>query len=138
MKYNPNAANADLLPDGWYDATLTAEEKKSRKKQDMMVVTSEVRSNGLPFFIEDYFVGEVPFHMKRFKKLCTVLGLDFDAGEIPARDFEGRGVRVELKTQKSKDPAYDDKNIVAHYAPMESGTPVPANEVPPSGDDIPF
>ena len=143
MKYDPKSANADLLSDGWYDATLKAEEKKSKGKktagQDMMVVMATVYSNGLPYFIEDNFVDTVPFHMKRFKKLCDVLGLDFDGGEITAKQFEGYGLRVHIKVQKSKNPEYpDDKNIVAHYAPMESGTPVAADESPPSGDQIPF
>lgn len=147
MRYDPKSADADLLSEGWYDATLKAEEKKSKGGktigENMMVITSTVYCNGLPYFIEDYFVGVVAFHMKRFKKLCEVLGFDFDAGEITADQFNGRGVRVHIKTQKSKNPEYpDDKNIAAHYAPMDSGASAPTGEPAtteaPTGEDIPF
>ena len=146
MKYDPKSANADLLSEDWYDATLKAKEGISKGDktagQPKIVVTSTVYANGLPYFIDDHFVSGVPFHMKRLKKLCTVIGIDFDAGEVKAEQIDGRGVRVQIETQISKDPKYDDKNAVAHYAPMDSGASTPPEEPAtgeaPTGDDIPF
>ncbi len=141
MKYNPKDGDPVLLPEKWYDATLSAEEKKSQKGNDMIVVTSRVYHDALPVDILTYFVTDNPSSINRLKKLCAVLGIDFDAGEVTADMFSGKGCRVQVKTQKSKDPLWDDKSIVAYFAPMDSATPKGggAPSSPPPGEDaVPF
>ena len=121
MKYNPKDGDPVLLPDGWMDATLSAEEKTSQSGNLMMVVTSRVYHNALPVDIYTHFVNGNPSSLNRLKKLCAVLGIDFGAGEVTPDMFSGKGCKVQVKTQKSKDPQYpDDKNVVAYFAAMDA------------------
>ncbi|KKL78857.1 hypothetical protein LCGC14_2020680 [marine sediment metagenome] len=138
MKYNPKDGDPILLPEKWYDATLTAEERVSSKGNDMIVVTSRVYHDGLPVDILTYFVTGNPSSINRLKKLCAVLGINFDAGEVTADMFSGKGCRVEVKIQKSTDPQWDDKNVVAYFASTGSAPAAMGSPPPPEGDDVPF
>ncbi len=131
MKYDPKDGDAVLLPEQWFDATLTAEERVSKQGNDMIVVTSLVYHDALPVDIPTYFVTGNPSSLNRLKKLCAVLGIDFDAGEVTADMFSGKRCKAQVKIQKSKDPQWpDDKNVVAYF--------VAADSTPPEDDGIPF
>lgn len=143
MKYNPKDGDPFLLPEKWFDATLTAVERVSKEGNNMIVVTSRVYHNAQPFDLLTYFVAGHSSSMNRLKKLCAVLGINFDAGEVTADMFTGKGCRVQVKTQKSNDPLWpDDKSIVAYFAPMDSapstGSAPSTDSPPPEGDAIPF
>lgn len=130
MRYDPKDGDPDLLPEAWYDATLTAIERKSKAGNDMMVVTARVYRDAQPVNIDTYFVTGSKSSMNRLKKLCGILGIDFDAGEITPAMISGKGCKVQVKTQKSDDPRWDDKNVVAYFASADS--------TPPNDDEIPF
>ncbi len=131
MKYKPSDGEPqNLLPEEWYDATLTAEEGVSGAGNDMMVVTSRVFHNGQPVDIKTYFVEGKKPSINRFKKFCGVLGLDFDGGEVTPQMINGKPCKVQVKTQKSEDPRWDDKSVVAYFAAADS--------TPPNDDGIPF
>lgn len=142
MKYNPKDGDPFLLPEKWFDATLTAEERVSKEGNNMIVVTSRVYHNAQPFDLLTYFVADNPSSLNRLKKLCAAVDIDFDAGEVTANMFSGKGCKVQVKTQKSKDPQWDDKSIVAYFAPMDSapstGSAPSTDSPPPEGDAIPF
>ncbi len=130
MKYDPKDGDAVLLPEQWFDAILTAEERVSKQGNDMIVVTSRVHQNALPVDIPTYFVTGNKSSMNRLKKLCGVIGIDFQTGEVTADMFNGKDCKVQVKTQKSDDPKWDDKNVVAYFAAADS--------TPPEDDGIPF
>ena len=130
MKYDPKDGDPDLLPEAWYDATLTAVERVSKQGNDMMVVTARVYRDGQPVDIDTYFVTGKKPSLNRLKKMCGILGLDFDAGEITPQMINGKACKVQVKTQRSEDPKWDDKNVVAYFAGADS--------TPPEDDNIPF
>lgn len=130
MKYDPKDGEPDLLPEAWYDATLSAEERVSKAGNDMMVVTARIYHQALPIDIDTYFVTGKKASINRLKKLCGVLGIDFDAGVVTSTMFNGKGCKVQVKTEHSDDPKWDDKNVVAYFASSDS--------TPPNDDEIPF
>lgn len=137
MKYDPKTAEAHLLEDGVYDATLEAEDKLSRNQQPMLVITATIYKDGLPRYVFDY-ISEHYIPICRLEELCDVLNLDFNGGEVKASQISGHGVRVKIATQKAKD-GYEPKNVIRQY--LSVGAPPISPEVTtgvPSGDDIPF
>lgn len=131
MRYKPEDAEPqNLLPERWYDATLTAEENVSKKGNDQIVVTSRVYHDGQPFDMKTYFVAVHKSSVNRFKKFCAILGINFDAGEVTPEMINGKACKVEVKTEKSDDPKWDDKSVVAYFAAADS--------TPPNDDEIPF
>ena len=51
-----------------------------------------------------------------FKKLCKVLNLDFESGDVSAESLIGKNVFVKVKIQKDEKGQFDDKNVIAAFA----------------------
>jgi len=116
MHYNPSDANANLIPsDTWLQATIeTAEDKVSKSGNEMIEAGFKVYDMaGKQPTIKHYFVASAP---GMFKKLCNVLGLDFESGYISADSLIGKNVFVKVKIQKDETGRYDDKNVIAAFA----------------------
>lgn len=146
MRYDPATANADLWDDGWYDAAVvSAEEKKSKKQNPMLVVTADIWGDNGKITIDTYFVANVKASMSRLKKLCAAVGIDYDAGEVTPEMLNGKNFRAYLKTQKGTG-GYEDKNVISSFAeegfvPNDQSNGLDddakADSVEPK-DDIPF
>lgn len=134
MKYNPADGQPPLLPDGWYDATLAAVEKMSKKSNNpMLVVTATVHYKAQAFLIDIFLVLNTQGGLTRLKRLCQAIDINYDAGEITDSMVSGKGCQVMVKTQTDETGQYWDKNVVAQFAKM--GTQQAA---PPTDDEIPF
>lgn len=136
MRYNPNDANANLIPnDTWLQATIeTAIDKVSKSGNDMIEAGFKVYDEaGKQPTIKHYFVASAPGF---FKKLCKVLNLDFESGEVSAESLVGRNVCVKVKIQKDDTGRYDDKNVIAAFADkLPDGA---QSHTPQDDDGIPF
>lgn len=137
MKYNPNDAAPPLLTEGWYDATiLQAEEKISKAENPMIDATFRVFGGPSPVLLHVYFVANKQASLSRLKKLCGVVGVDFDAGEVQPDQLVGHDIAVHVKTQEDKTGQYPDKNVIAYFAERGNTNAVAGNE--PDDDDCPF
>lgn len=138
MRYNPEDANANLIPsDTWLDATIeTAVEKVSKSRNEMIEAGFKVYDGGKNPTIKHYFVSTAP---GMFKKLCKVLNLDFESGEVSAESLVGKNVCVKIKIQKDETGRYDDKNVIAAFSDKLPQGATSAHESRTLEDDgIPF
>lgn len=142
MRYDPKNAKPPLIADGIYEAEIVnAEEKRSKQGNDMLQVTYTVFVGSTQRILDDYFVNDNPSGLTRLKKLCAAIGHDFEGGEVGPGDVMGKSLKLKIKTQKSKDPQYDDKNVAAGYMGIndEVQSETPAEVVTGGhGDNIPF
>lgn len=114
MRYDPEAANADLIPsDTWLEALIvSSEDKVSKQGNEMIQVGFKIYDDaGKQPTITDYYVSSKP---GKFKKLCNVLNLPFDSGEIEAEELLNKSLWVLVKIQK--DDKYGDKNVIAAFS----------------------
>ena len=135
MRYNPNDANANLIPnDTWLQATIeTAVDKVSKSGNEMIEAGFKVYDeSGKQPTIKHYFVSTAP---GMFKKLCKVLNLNFESGDVSAESLIGKNVFVKVKIQKQEN--YDDKNVIADFADKlpDGVTTAPKTQ---EDDGIPF
>lgn len=139
MRYNPNDANANLIPsDTWLQATIeTAVEKISKGGNEMIEAGFKVYdSAGKQPTIKHYFVSTAP---GMFKKLCKVLNLDFESGNISAESLVGKNLFVKVKIQKDETGRYDDKNVIAAFTDTMPEGAITAHESrTPDDDGMPF
>lgn len=140
MKNNPNS---DLLPDGLYDATITdAVDKVSQIKPDgtggneMMELVLEVfdfAGNSVP--VTDYLLSKPNWQWK-IRHLCESAHVDYERKDLPANEFVGRNVRVEIITQDDK--KYGKQNRVKDYLPRTIGATITPKKADEDSDLIPF
>ncbi len=136
MRYNPEDANANLIPsDTWLQATIeTAVDKLSKSGNEMIEAGFKVYDEaGKQPTIKHYFVSSAP---GMFKKLCKVLNLDFESGDVSAESLIGKNVFVKVKIQKDEKGQFDDKNVIAAFADkLPEGV---TSSQPKDDDGIPF
>lgn len=140
MKFNPEGAVANLLPEEWYDGLIiAAEDKVSKRDNAMLVVTIRVYSGHNPE-IPSYFVDGNPSSLSRLQKLCRAVSVAFSKGEVTPDDLVNKNLRVLVKIQKDDTGQYGDKNVIAAFDLAKGTQIVPAGETPPAtpDDDIPF
>lgn len=139
MRFDPEMANANLIPnDTWLQATIeTAVDKVSKSSGlDMIEAGFKVYdSSGKKPIIKHYFSAAAP---GMFKKLCKVLGLDFESGEVSAESLIGKNVFVKVKIQKDEKGQFDDKNVIAAFADKLPEGVQAQSHVPADDADIPF
>ncbi len=143
MRYNPSDANANLIPsDTWLQATIeTAVEKVSKSGNEMIEASFKVYDNaGKQPNIKHYFVASAP---GMFKKLCKVLNLDFESGNVSADSLIGKTLFVKVKIQKDETGRYDDKNVIAGFSETMPEGAINSNmsrasTAPVEESDIPF
>jgi len=120
MRFTPKTEDQikaeNLLPDGKYGFVISdAKEKVSAAGNEMIELTVRVYKDDGGFnLITDYLMEKMAFKLLH---ACDVCGLRpaYDAGELIADNFVGKEGFVKIKTQKSKDPQYADKNVIADY-----------------------
>lgn len=148
MKFTPKSekelAEDNLLPLGTYDFEIVdAEEKTSKAGNDMIVIKHHIfDSNGNPRIIFDYLMEQLAYKLRHAADACGLLD-HYESGALEASDFKGKTGKLKLTIQKSKDPQYADKNVVADYVKREAsnGKQPPAGmlgEGKPLDDEIPF
>lgn len=142
MRYNPEDANANLIPsETWLQATIeTAVEKVSKSGNEMIEAGFKVYDQaGKQPIIKHYFVSTAP---GMFKKLCKVLSLDFESGCVSAESLVGKNLFVKIKIQKDETGRYDDKNVIAAFADKlpdgQVNDIVPQKQDLQNDDGIPF
>lgn len=151
MRFDPSVADEHLLPEGWYDAVcIAAQEKISKKGNDMLVMTATVYGPGVQVNIDTYFVSTAQPSMTRLKKFCNSIGVPFGGGEITPAMVLNKNFKALVKTQEGTG-SFDDKNVIAAFArpdwtpPGGESSPEaaelpgsPVDTVAPTGDEIPF
>lgn len=151
MKFEPRSKEelSNLLPEGVYDACITkAEEKTSKTSQaPMLVLDLEIYdAEGRPRSVTDrlIFMDKTMFKIHNF---CECAGLmdQYNAGDLSARDCEGKSVTV--KIVRKEDENFGDKNEVKKYVVKKEKAAPAARKAEPNrkaaepiktGDDIPF
>ena len=116
MKYNPEDANANLIPTGTWCDSLIAESVESQSKAGNEMIVADFiiyDSPGVHPVIRHYFVASKP---GQFKKLCAALDLDYASGNIPAASLRGKSIKVLIKIQADDTGQYQDKNVIAAFA----------------------
>lgn len=120
MKFTPKTeqeiVEAGLWPDGSYAfEVLNAYEKLSKAGNEMIVLKLKVYNNDGEFiYVDDYLLESMAFKLRHAAECCGLLP-QYEAGDLNANHFEWQKGRLKLKTQKSKDEKYQDKNVVADY-----------------------
>lgn len=130
-----------VLPKGIYSfEILNAEEKKSQKGNDMMVIKLKVfKRDGSHTLVTDYITEHVAHKLRH---LCVNTGLEkaYEAGSLNAADLQGKSGRVKLYVQKDKSGQYADRNAVDDYVSEDAeDLSDPASvDLGIKEDDIPF
>jgi hypothetical protein len=142
VRYNPEQSNAKLIPTGtWCDALIiNSIDTKSKQGNEMIEADFKIYDPaGLQPTIKHYFVDKNP---GMFKKLCTVLDLNFESGNIPAESLVGKMVKVLIKIREDKSGEFPDKNVLAAFAKSDSPQAPRQTEstgtTEDSGDPLPF
>lgn len=148
-RFDPNMANANLLPEEWYDALIVnAYEKTSKTGNPCIVITVKVYGGVQPL-IDRYYVMNGTGGVSGMRKLCHAVGLldDFKTGAIEPEKLKGQSVQVLVKVQKDESGQWDDKNVCAQFRPRQAPPAAPSandlhvfNENDPAmkDDGIPF
>jgi hypothetical protein len=149
MRFNPRDADANLLPEDWYDASIAdAVDSVSRKGNSMVVVTFKIYDDrGLQPTIDRYFTNN-PSGLGGLRKLCRAVGLSdrFDSGDLNPNELKGKDLRILVKIEEDETGKYPDKNVAAAFEARKPTTAKEQKETvaefPHSptfpNDDIPF
>jgi hypothetical protein len=148
-KFDPNLANADLLPEEWFDALIVNAYEKTAKSGNPCIVVSTKIYGGAQPIIDRYYVTSTSGGVSGLRKLCHAAGIleDFKSGELDPEKLKGRSVQALVKVQKDESGQWDDKNVCAQFRPrpaeqaaLNPNDPHVFNENDPAmkDDSIPF
>lgn len=113
-------------------------EKTSKAGNDMIeLVLNVYNEHGDVKQVRDYLLESIAWKIRSAAQACG-LSTEYDSGHLTAMDFVGKSGKLQLKIQKSKDPQYGDKNVVADYYMAVSGAVTPAKKPVELDDEIPF
>ena len=138
----------NLLPDGWYPITIDkAEEKVSKKGNEMLVLNLRVYKDEGFSFVTDYIVDN-DFSARKLRHLAEMCDLldEYEGGGLDAASLPGREGYARVGIQKSKDAQFADKNVIWDFAkemketePAKAKPAATASSTPSDDDDnIPF
>jgi len=91
--------------------TIYTEDAQSKAGNDMIVLVLKIFHNDKERVLIDYLTAGMEFKLRHAINTC---GIDVDTA-VSATDFIGKSGRARLGIQKSKDPQYSDKNVIADY-----------------------
>lgn len=148
MKFQPKTdkeiSEANLWPDGNYSfEIIEGVDKQSKSGNDMIELKVKVYNNeGGYIFVNDYLLERIAYKLRHAAVACE-LTEQYEAGSLVGMDFVGKCGTLKLKIQKSKDPAYADKNVVGDYVVKKDGeedvhVATVTNGVAIKDDSIPF
>lgn len=126
MKFEPKTdkqiAEMNLWPEGNYSfEILEGVDKQSKQLNDMIELKVKVfNDNGGFIFVKDYLLESMAYKLRHAAKVCDLVA-QYDSGLLAGMDFAGKCGTLKLKIQKSKDPAYADKNVVGDYIVKKDG-----------------
>lgn len=136
-----------LWPEGVYQFTvLEAYETTSKSGNQMIKVVLEFFNGYKSRKITDYLLLDPKSPMRyKLRHFCDTLGLSdvYEKGEVDTEQFIDKSGNAQLGVQESKDPQYNDKNVVSDYVKVEnvSGHALTANAKVVNkieDDNIPF
>jgi hypothetical protein len=120
---------------------LKAEERVSRAGNNMMVITFRLTdSKGASTLTNEYIIASTDETQSKraankiYSLLTAIDKLSLYGKPLEARHIVGDTGRCIIKTQKSEDPQYPDKSVIAKYISMVHNNPEPVD----ADDDIPF
>lgn len=137
MKYNPEDATR-LIKEGETNITVSDSIdyiSKTSGNESIKMTLQSWDSDGKEGTIISYLSAAW-----QIKAVCLCLGVpveEFNTGEMTAERFKGLSGKIINKIEKSENPKYEDKNIVAKWIKKEVGTAQSSAETP-FNDDIPF
>ena len=127
-----SAKAESLLNPGWYPMMVTDTQVKQTKAQDgeyllLQQVIADGEHRGTTIWNMINWVNKNPkaeeIAHKQWANLCQALGIDTD-DVSDTEEIHGQIIDGYVVVQKSKNPAYDDKNVVRKWRKAET---VPEN-----------
>lgn len=149
MKFTPKSENEiaseNLIQPGTYDFEIVdAENALSKNNNEMVKLKLHVfDDNGNARIVFDYLLESMAYKLRHAADACRLLD-KYETGHLIAEDFKGKTGKLKLAIQKSKDPLYADKNVVADYVKRESAADSAPQAKPEKqvaadlDDEIPF
>lgn len=126
MKFTPKTQQqldeALLWPVGTYSyEIINAEDRLSKKGNEMIALKLQIfNDEGGHAFVDDYLLEAMAHKLRNAARACGLID-KYEAGHLEAYDFLNKTGKVTIKIDKSKDPAYSDKNTVAKYLEPDAG-----------------
>ncbi len=136
-----------LLPKGTYDFEIVkAEEKTSKKGNDMIDANLKVFHGDGFQFVRDFLMEAMPHKLRHFAETVGILEA-YDAGQLVANELVGLSGKVRIDIEPAGE--YPAKNVVKDYGekkkadasakgPMMNAGPKQLIEDGSDGTDIPF
>ena len=137
-------AEANLWPAGVYNfEIIEADEAASKKGNDMIAMRVRLfREDGTTQTVNDYLVDTLSTAYKvRHCAAASGLIVQYEKGELLARDMIGKTGRCKVSVQKDTSGQYPDKNSITDYVKAPEGLAGRVNTAPPPNDlddEIPF
>lgn len=102
-----------LLPKGTYDFEIVkAEEKTSKKGNDMIDVNLKVYHGEGFQFVRDFLMEAMPHKLRHFAETTGLIEA-YDSGSLQASDIVGRSGKVRIDIEPAGE--YPAKNVVKDY-----------------------
>lgn len=127
MKFQPKTdkeiAEANLWIAGNYSFEIIEGTDKVSKTSGNEMIELKMKvynDEGNHIFVNDYLLESMAYKLKHAADACG-LADGYTAGSLSGMDFVGKCGTLKLKIQKSKDPAYADKNVVGDYVVKKDG-----------------
>jgi hypothetical protein len=107
--------DALVIPEGEYDyEVIDAEEKTSKKGNEMIEITLKVFHGDSFRTITDYLMEAMAFKLRHFCEAGGIIKL-YDNGTLTASDCIGCSGKLKLTIEKDTSGKYSDKNTVKDY-----------------------
>lgn len=129
MKYDPKD---DMLAEGEYEAVVeSAWDAVSKGGNEMVELeVAAYRQDGEKFIIKDWLLSMRGSTWK-LRHFCDSAGLNFESGEVMAKDCEGKNVRV--KVTQATDERFGTQNRIVDYLKRNGAAIVVEKDA-----DVPF
>lgn len=142
MKVTPKSDKelSNVYLPGKYDAEIVdAQNTVSKAGNDMIKLQLRVFDGQAGSqFIFDYLLDSIAYKIKHAAQACGLLD-KYNARELDASDFLGKGCQVKLKVQEDAEGKYKDKNVISDYVISDKPeVEKTKNKVSDIDDSIPF
>lgn len=136
-----------LLPKGVYDFEIVkAEEKQSKKGNDMIAVNLKVFHGDGFQFVRDFLMEAMSHKLRHFAETVGLLE-SYDSGQLDANDLVGRSGKARIDIEPAGE--FPAKNVVKDYGekkkadpaakgPLMNAGPKPSSDDADPDQEIPF
>lgn len=120
MKYTPytekQIAEMNVWPEGFYPFEIKEAEETSSKSGNDMIKLSVVLfgRDGRSTMVFDYLLDALPQKLRQCAVACGLVS-EYEQGNLSGVHFVGKTGHAKVGIEKSKDPAYADKNKIVSY-----------------------